>query len=117
MFILRGGEGEREGGRLASRPRDVSAEPITGPHVLNHEIMTWAEIKSWTLNQLSHLGAPVIKNSQDGNNRTLNEVWDPLQLWALCNCTGHIPMALTLLRIQENTFPERCQEGILARKR
>ena len=36
----------------------LSAEPDVGLEPTNHEIMTWAETKSWMLNQLSHPGAP-----------------------------------------------------------
>lgn len=36
----------------------VSGEPHTGLHPATREIMTWAESKSLTLNQLSHQGAP-----------------------------------------------------------
>ena len=36
------------------------AEPDTGLDLTNREIMTWAEIKSQVLNQLSHSGAPQI---------------------------------------------------------
>ena len=36
----------------------VRAEPDAGLKLTNREIMTWAEIKSWPLNQLSHPGAP-----------------------------------------------------------
>ena len=35
-----------------------SVEPNTGLDLTNCEIMTSVEIKSWTLNQLSHPGAP-----------------------------------------------------------
>ena len=63
---------KREGERIPSRLCTVSTELSVGLYLTNHEIMTWAKIKSWTLNQLSHLGAPVIKNFQDGNNRMLN---------------------------------------------
>ena len=43
---------------LSSRLHIVRAEPDAGLDLMNYEIMTWAEIKSWTLNQLSHPGAP-----------------------------------------------------------
>ena len=49
---------ERERERIPSRLRVVSTEPDTGLHLMNHEIMSWAEIKSRTLNRLSHPGAP-----------------------------------------------------------
>ena len=32
-------------------------EPNAGVEPTNRDIMTWAEIKSWTLNQLKHPGA------------------------------------------------------------
>ena len=43
--------------RILSRLRAVSAEPDSGFKPTNHEIMTLTEIKSWTLNQMSHRGA------------------------------------------------------------
>ena len=53
-----GGERQREGERRENPKHSaLSAEPDTGLD-LSHEIMTWAEIKSWTLNQLSHPGVP-----------------------------------------------------------
>ena len=59
---LKRGEGPREGWgereRIPSRLRPVSTEPNAEFEFTSHEIMTWAEIKSWTLNQLSHPGAP-----------------------------------------------------------
>ena len=33
---------------------------------MNHEIMTWAESKSWILNQLSHPGTPILSFSMRG---------------------------------------------------
>ena len=61
------GKGKREGGRereregeredrerIPSRLQAVSPEPDMGFHPMNHEIMTWTESKSWTLNPLSH---------------------------------------------------------------
>ena len=49
---------ERERGRerIPSRVPAVILEPDTGLHLMNHEIMTTAEIKTWPLNQLSHPG-------------------------------------------------------------
>ena len=48
-------EGEREDReRIPSRLQAVSPEPDMGFHPMNHEIMTWTESKSWTLNPLSH---------------------------------------------------------------
>ena len=41
-----GGGAEREGDRIPSRLRTVSAEPYVGLELMNHEIMTWAETKS-----------------------------------------------------------------------
>ena len=47
--------GETEGERDSQVDSVLSVEPDLG---LDHdpEIMMWAEIKSWTLNQLSHSG-------------------------------------------------------------
>ena len=55
-------EEQRERGRerIPSMPRAVSAEPDMGLHLVTHEVMTWADIKSRTLNQLSHPGTPKI---------------------------------------------------------
>ena len=66
LFILREREGERmnrgwganrEEKRIPSRLLAVSMETITRLSLINCEVMTWAEIKSWMLNQLSNLGA------------------------------------------------------------
>ena len=54
-----GGGAEREGERIPSRLRTVSAEPDDlGLDPMNLELMTWAKIKSQMLNQVSHPGAP-----------------------------------------------------------
>ena len=50
-------EQQREGERIPSRLPTVSTEPDVGLKLTNHEIMTWAETKSWTLTRLSHPGA------------------------------------------------------------
>ena len=54
LFILRErvGEGqrERERERIPSRLPMVSTEPHLGLDLMNHEIMTSAEIKRWMLN-------------------------------------------------------------------
>ena len=52
-----GGGAERN--RIPSRLHTVSAEPNVGLTLMNHEIMTWTEIKSWTLNWLSQPGIPL----------------------------------------------------------
>ena len=44
--------------RVPSRLHVVSTEPDVGLHPRNCEIMTLAKTKSWTLNLLSHPGAP-----------------------------------------------------------
>ena len=54
----RGRERQRE--RISSRLCSVSAEPDLGLNPTNFEIITWAEIKSWMFNQLSHPGAPTL---------------------------------------------------------
>ena len=62
LFILRNSvwaeEGksvwERKG--IPSRLRTVSTEPNAGLKLMNHKIITWAEIKRQTLNWLSHPG-------------------------------------------------------------
>ena len=54
LFIL--SEGGRE--RISSRLLAVSAEPHAGLDPTHCEIMTCAEIKSMSLNRLSHPGAP-----------------------------------------------------------
>ena len=60
---VNGGGAEREGdpeSEVGSRLRAVSTKPDMGLEPTNCEIMTWAEIKSWVLNQLSHPGAPEV---------------------------------------------------------
>ena len=49
-------EGERE--RIPSSLQAVSVEPDPGLELMNHEIMTGAEIRSRALNRLSRLGTP-----------------------------------------------------------
>ena len=65
LFILREGENEsdrgaeREGEREnLKRLHTVSAETNAGLEPTNYEIMSWAKIKSRTLNHLSPLGMP-----------------------------------------------------------
>ena len=53
-----GGGAERE--RIPSRLHAVSKESDVGLDLMNYEIMTRAVTKSWTLNQLSHPGAPIL---------------------------------------------------------
>ena len=52
LFFERGRE------RIPGRLHTVSTETDVGLKLTNRDIMTWAEIKSWTLNRLSHPGAP-----------------------------------------------------------
>ena len=47
---------EREKHRIRSRFQAVSTEPDAGLELTNHEIMTWAKIKSQVFNRLSHTG-------------------------------------------------------------
>ena len=47
------GQEERERERILSRLSTVSVEPDTGLELGNHEIMTRAEIKRWTLNRVT----------------------------------------------------------------
>ena len=54
--VVRGRERGRE--RIPSKLWAVSTQPDAGLKPKKHEIMTRAEIKSWTLNQLSHPGTP-----------------------------------------------------------
>ena len=49
---------QREGESIPSRLHAVSAKADMGLELMNHEITTWAEIKSQRLNGLSQLGAP-----------------------------------------------------------
>ena len=53
-----GAERERERERIPSRLPVVSTEPDTGLDAMNHEIMTYTEIKSLMLNRLNHPGTP-----------------------------------------------------------
>ena len=52
------GRGRERRERLQSRFHAVSAKSYTGLDLTNHEIMTWAKIKSRILNQLSDPGTP-----------------------------------------------------------
>ena len=55
--MIRGGAERGGGERTPSRLHTVSTEPDAGLNLTNCEIMTRAEIKSWTLNRLSHPGS------------------------------------------------------------
>ena len=57
----RGGAGREWGESLPSRLHIVNADHDAGLEPLNCEILIWVEIKSQTLNQLSHPGAPEIR--------------------------------------------------------
>ena len=63
-FEVRASEHEWRRGRdrIPTRLHAVSTEADAGLEPMNCEIMTWAEIKSQTLNQLSHPCAPEAKN-------------------------------------------------------
>ena len=55
---MSGGEADREGERESQAGSvPMSTEPDMGVGPINHEIMTWAEIQSQMLNQLSHPGS------------------------------------------------------------
>ena len=53
-------DAERGRERIPSRLCTVSTQPEGGLELTDCEIMTRAKIKSWTLNRLSHPGAPVL---------------------------------------------------------
>ena len=63
IYFERERQGGKEGERIPSSVKrihcTVSAEPSVGLDPMNCEARTWAEIKSRTLNQLSHPGAPL----------------------------------------------------------
>lgn len=52
------GDGQWGAERIPGRLHAVSADPDAGLKIMNLEIMTQGEIKSWMLERLSHLGAP-----------------------------------------------------------
>ena len=54
------GRAERGRERILSRLCAVSAEPDVGFDLMNHEILTWAKIKSQMINWLSHPGTPTL---------------------------------------------------------
>ena len=51
---------ERDRQRIPSRLDTVSTETDMVLDPMNHEIMTWAEIKSQVLNQLNYPDSPII---------------------------------------------------------
>ena len=53
-----GGGAEREGERESQAGSMLLAQSDERLELTNSEIVTWAKIKSQTLNQLSHPGAP-----------------------------------------------------------
>ena len=58
---MSGGGTEREGERIPSRLHADRTDPNTGLKLRNHEIITCAETKSWTLNQQSPPGTPLYR--------------------------------------------------------
>ena len=68
-------EREREG--IPSILHTIIAEPNVGLHLMNHKIMTWAEIKSWILDRLSQPGA------------LLDGILSSLALRVRCPSAGH----------------------------
>ena len=56
-FFIFKGWGEEKGKNPKQAPR-LAWEAYTGLHLQDLEIKTWAEIKSWMLNWLSHPGVP-----------------------------------------------------------
>ena len=60
VYVERERASTSEGGAERESQADsiLCMEPDVGLDCTNHEIMTRAEIKSWTLNQLNHPGAP-----------------------------------------------------------
>ena len=80
-----GGRGSGRGReRIPGRLSTVSMELDVGLELTNHEIMTWAEIKSWMLNQLSHPGAPHIWPFLCWGMFTLSQLcWEFLSKWML----------------------------------
>ena len=60
MFIFETDSVSRRGAERENPTRApaISAEPDAGAELTNHEIMTRAEIKSRTLNRVSHAGTP-----------------------------------------------------------
>ena len=65
-------EGERES--IPSRVWSC-AEPLSGLHLTNCEIMTWAKIKSPTVNQLSHPGAPSLLLLCEKGTILISQLW------------------------------------------
>ena len=66
IYLERMSRGRAERGekrRIPSRLHTISAEPDAGLEPMNREIVTWAEIKSQTLNWLSHPGTPYLKTN------------------------------------------------------
>ena len=73
--------GEAERGR--ERNRAVSTEPDAGLNLTNHEIMTWAKIKSRMHNKLNHPGAPSrFHTGRAGPDVGLNATNDEIMAWA-----------------------------------
>ena len=57
-----GAEGEEEGKKKSQANSPLNMEPNAGLNAMTlTEIMTWAEIKSWMLTQLTHPGAQHIQ--------------------------------------------------------
>ena len=67
MFIHLFWEREHEWSRERKKGRErIPGRPQHGAQSHDGEIMTWAEVKSLMLNQLSHPGTPVVSSMVDG---------------------------------------------------
>ena len=75
---------ERERGSIPSRLCAVSAETDTGLHLMNCEILTWAEIESRTLNKLSDQGAPNLYVLLKAVNMLFLVIWFIVALMNKC---------------------------------
>ena len=92
---MREGQGQRETERerIPSRVLAISTEPNSGLDPRNVESMTWAEIKSLTLNRLSHPGAPVNCFLNLDTISNLQKSWSTVERLSL---TGTITLTIVV---------------------
>ena len=92
---------EREGERIPSKLHAVSTEPTpppnTGLDLINSDIMTGAEIKSQTLNWLSHPGSPMQQTLIQKNSRDFGKTGPR-------NITGNSEFKKNIVKIYFLTF-------------
>ena len=81
---------EREGERESQAGSSLSVQrPIWGLIPWNREIMTWAEINSWTLTQLRHPGAPHVLIFEQEDNHYQSQLVVSIRFYSWSRKNGY----------------------------